>query len=151
MSKPIVKITRHSVPKRTKMFRVPAAEILWRADILRWSEFDKEIIVRRPKERAFTVHCRFTDHARLVDIEVLKRIIQHAISGFVSIVMTFCAACTSLSHAVCENLSAARDLGGIRGIRKLRKRIWQPPRFILRPQDLQIGHPVIADFLGVAV
>ena len=57
MSKPIVKITRYSVPERAKMFRVPAAEVLRCADILRWSEFFKEIIVRRPKERAFTVHC----------------------------------------------------------------------------------------------
>jgi hypothetical protein len=31
------------------MFRVSAAEVLRCADILRWSEFLKEIIVRRPK------------------------------------------------------------------------------------------------------
>jgi hypothetical protein len=42
MSKPIVKITRHSVPKGAKMFRVPAAEVLRCADILRWSEFVKK-------------------------------------------------------------------------------------------------------------
>src|SRR5262245_43945670 len=100
MSKPIVKITRHSVPERAKMFRVPAAEILRCADILRWSEFDKEIIVRRSEERAFAVHCRLTDHARLVDVEVLEGIIRHAIREFVSIVMTFRAACAALSNPV---------------------------------------------------
>src|SRR5262249_30183873 len=150
MSKPVVKVTRYSVPERAKMFRIPAAEVLRCADILRWSEFDKEIIVRRPKEGAFPVHCRLTDHARLVDIEVLERIIQHAISEFVSIVMTFRAARPPLSNPGCENQSPPRDLAANRRIRKLRKRVWQAAGFILGPQDLQIGHPMVPDFLSVA-
>src|SRR5690349_10429614 len=122
MSKPIVKISRHSVPERAKMFRVPAAQVLWCAYILWWSEFGKEIIVCRPKERAFTIHCRFTDHARLMDIEILERIIQHAIGELVTVVVALGAARTALSNPIGENLTAARNLGGSRGIRKLCKR-----------------------------
>ena len=86
-----------------------------------------------------------------MNIKVLERIIDHPISGFVSVVMALRAAGTALSNPVCENLFAARNLGGNRRIRKLRQRVWQAPGFILRPQDLQIGHPVVADFFSIAV
>ena len=120
-----MKITRYSVPERAKMFRVPAAEVLWCADILRGSELHEEIIVRRPKEGALTIHCGLTDYARFMDVEVLKRIIAHAIGEFVSIMMTFRASRSALTNAVCENLSSRARFGWQpRDPRNLRKRIW---------------------------
>src|SRR4029450_1113175 len=105
MSEPVVKITRYSVPERAKMFWVPAAEVLRCADILRWSEFDKEIILRRPEQWVATIHCRLLDHAWFMDVKVLERVIDPAVSGFVSIMMALRAARTVLSNPVCENLS----------------------------------------------
>ena len=86
-----------------------------------------------------------------MDIKVLEQIIRHAIRGFVSIVMTLRTARAALSNPVRENLSSARDLGGNPGVRKLRQRIWQTAGFVLRPQNLQIRHSMIAEFLRITV
>ena len=79
MGKPVVEEARDRVPLGAEMLRIPAAEVLRRADILWRLEGGEEVIVLRAIERALAVNRRFTNHARLMDVEILEGVVRHTV------------------------------------------------------------------------
>src|SRR4030095_17043061 len=79
MSKSVVQPPRHAVPKRTQVLGVATAEILRCANVLRWRERGEEVVVGGTEERTFAVDSRLANYARLVNVEVLERIVEDAV------------------------------------------------------------------------
>src|SRR5215211_303001 len=146
MRKSVMKPARHAVPKSPQVFRVTTTEILRRADILRRRKTREEVIISWSEEWTFTVDRRLTDYSRLMNVEVLERIIKNSVGGLIPIVMTVHAACATLGHLRRKYLFPARNLCGLIEIRKLGQRIGQQPPLILRPENLQISHVEVTDF-----
>src|SRR5215216_6818917 len=94
--------SRHAVPERAEVLRISAAEILRRAYVLRRPKLDEEIVRLRAEEWAITVNSRFADDPRLVNVEVLERVIHYTVSLLVAVVMAVGAARSALRHFVCE-------------------------------------------------
>ena len=102
MSEAVVKIARYTVPERAKMFRVPAAEVLWRADILRGSEFDLKKYRSSGERRAPTIDCGFTDYARFMDVVSPEMYhLPTPLVHLVSVVMAIRATASALTNSVC--------------------------------------------------
>ena len=132
------------------MFRVPAAEVLRRPDILRRLELSEEVIVFRPIERTFAVDRGFTDHPGLVNVVILEGIIQHPIGEDIAVMMAVGAARATNGDFVAKEFLTARDLNGFGLRRGLGQRVGEKSGLVLRPKNLEISHVVIAHLEGVA-
>src|SRR5919205_3193156 len=146
MRKSVMKPARHAIPKSPQVFRVPTTEILRRAHVLRRRKRREEIIISGTEERTFTIHRRLADHSRLMNVEVLERIVENSVAKLISIVMTVRAACATLGHLRGENLFSTLNLCRLIEIRKLGQRIWEQAPLILRPENLKVSHVVVTDF-----
>ncbi len=127
------------------MLRIAAADVLPTADIGRRSERLEDVVVVEPEEDAVVADGRLGDNARLVDVEVLERVVHLAVGHLVTVVVAARAAGTSLRDFVGEQLLASCDLSSRRIVGELLERVRQQPRFVLRPQDLCERHVVEAD------
>ena len=140
-----MQITRHRIPGGAEMFRVPAAEILRRPDVLRRVELLEKVIVRRSIKRTFAIDGGFAHHTRLMDVVVLERVVHDSVRHRVAVAMAVRTTGAALRDFVRENNPAALDLVGFGLRRRLRERIGEKPGLVLRPEDLQISQLIIAD------
>src|ERR1051326_2608063 len=131
-----MQITRDCIPHGAKMLGVAAAEILRRADILWWREFREEVIVSGTIKWTFAVYGRLADYPRLMNVVILERVIEDTVRKRVAVMMAIRAASAALRDFGGEDLFAARNLLGLSLSRRLRQRVWQEPRLILRPKNL---------------
>src|SRR3954471_4308090 len=133
------------------MFRVSAAEVLRRPDVLRRCKRLEEVICFRTVERALAVDRHLADYPGLVDVVVLESVVENAIAEGVSVMVAIGAARPALGDFAGENLPPSLDLLRLRLRRHLGQRIREQTRFILRPKNLEIGHVVITNLESLAV
>src|SRR4051812_17079723 len=150
MSEAVMQIARDSIPDRTQVLGVTAAQVLRSTNILWWLELGEEVVVIRPIERALAVNRRLTDDPGFMDVEILERVVHQTVRRDVAVVVTISTASAAGRDFVREECLAACNLKlfGLRA--SLRKRIREKPRVVLRPENLEIGHVVIADLEGAA-
>src|SRR4029078_857416 len=89
VGKAVVQPARHAVPEAAQAARVAAADclsadrvalvaaadVLTAADVGGLAAFDVEVVSVQPPERAVTVERGLADHARLVDLAILERLV----------------------------------------------------------------------------
>jgi hypothetical protein len=128
------------VPFRAEMFRIPAAEVLRRAHILWRLESSEEVIVLGAIEWALAVHRSFTNHARLMDIEILESVVRHTVREEIAVAMAVGAASATRQDFLAKKIFAACNLGCLGGGWNLPKRVRKESGLVPRPKNLQISY-----------
>ncbi len=147
----VMEPARHAVPERAQMLRVPAADVLARAEVLRRAEFLEDIVVSEAHKDPVSVNRGFGYDPGFMEVEVLEGVIHHAVRDLVAVMVAAGAAASALVHFQREELPAPLDLRGIRCRRELRKGVWQAPGLILGPEDLGKRHFVVPGGEGVSL
>ena len=89
---------RHAVPEAPQVLGVAAADVLPAAQILRRAELLVKVVVAEPQEHAVVIDRGLGDHARLVDVVVLERVVRDAVDHRVAVVVAARAAGAALAR-----------------------------------------------------
>src|SRR5262245_26118034 len=102
---------RHRIPLSTKMLRIPAAEVLRRPHILWRFEGGKEVIILGSIEWPLTINRGLTNHAWLMDVEVLESVVRHTVGKEIAVPVAIGAASATSRYLAAKKILATGNLG----------------------------------------